>query len=176
MSHIWCVYSAGQKNFVGSFFWSCHLLFRTLLPAQKYPGVVLGWLCLVHFSRHCEESTRWWVPSIPPHGTHAGDRRRRAPRADETVLGRERWSEAGLPRNQENYEQDHDQQWNVSLMKTNDSNVFMVIQVLTFNGDSAVLHKNRKIIRLITDSLFPPPNYTKKTFYLYYWTWLGLCK
>ena len=64
--------------------------------------------------RHCEQSTERRISAIPPDRVRADHWSGRNPGANETVLGRESGPAARLPRDQEDYEQDFNQQWNVS--------------------------------------------------------------
>ena len=66
--------------------------------------------------RYCEPSTERGVSTFPPNCVRVDYRSGRNPGADETVLGRESRPEARLPRNQEDYKQDFNQQRNVCAL------------------------------------------------------------
>lgn len=64
-------------------------------------------------SRHCKPGTERRISAFPPDCIRADHRSGRNPGTDETVLGRKSRLKARLPRNQEDYEQDFNQQRNV---------------------------------------------------------------
>lgn len=63
--------------------------------------------------RYCKPGTERRISAFPPDCIRADHRSGRNPGTDETVLGRKSRLTTRLPRNQEDYEQDFNQQRNV---------------------------------------------------------------